>query len=81
MYLHIGKDFIIDSKKIIAIFNINYVKNTKEFKALYKDMEEKNEIIRVSDRKEKSFILIEENKNKKAYITNINVNTIVKRVL
>ena len=58
MYLHIGKDFIIDSKKIIAIFNI-----------------------RVSDRKEKSFILIEENKNKKAYITNINVNTIVKRVL
>lgn len=81
MYIHIGKDFIINSKNIIAIFNIDYVKNTKEYKALYKSMEENNEIIKISDKKAKSFILLEENQKKKAYITNISVNTIGKRVL
>ena len=39
MYLHIGKDFIINSKYIIAIFNIDYVKNTKEYKSLYKELD------------------------------------------
>ena len=81
MYIHIGKDFIINSKNIIAIFNIDYVKNTKEYKELYKSMEENNEIIKISDKKAKSFILLEENQKKKAYITNISVNTIGKRVL
>ncbi len=81
MYLHIGKDFIINSKYIIAIFNIDYVKNTKEYKSLYKELEDNKAIIKISDNKQKSFILIEENKIKRAYITNISVNTIIKRVL
>ena len=81
MYLHIGKDFIINSRTIIAIFNIDYVKNTKEYKAMYKSLEEAGNIIVVSDKKEMSFILTEENNIKKAYITNIGVNTIAKRVI
>ena len=58
MYLHIGKDFIINSKYIIAIFNIDYVKNTKEYKSLYKELEDNKAIIKISDNKQKSFILI-----------------------
>lgn len=81
MYLHIGKDFIINSKTIIAIFNIDYVKNTKEYKAMYKSLEEAGNIIVVSDKKEMSFILTEENNIKKAYITNIGANTIAKRMI
>ena len=50
MYIHIGKDFIINSKYIIAIFNIDYVKNTKEYKAMYKSLEEAGNIIFVSDK-------------------------------
>ena len=79
MYLHIGKDFIINSKNIIAIFNIDYVKNTKEYKAMYKSLEEKNNLVIISDKKEMSFILTKENNIEKAYITNIGVNTIAKR--
>ena len=79
MYLHIGKDFIINSRTIIAIFNIDYVKNTKEYKAMYKSLEEAGNIIVVSDKKEMSFILTKENNIEKAYITNIGVNTIAKR--
>lgn len=81
MYLHIGKDFILNSKHIIAIFNIDYVKNTKEYKDLYKSLEENKSIINICNDKQKSFILIEKNKIKKAYITNISVNTILKRFL
>ena len=81
MYIHIGKDFIINSNKIIAIFNIDYIKNTKEYKAMYKSLEEAGNIVFVSDKKGMSFILTEENNIKKAYITNIGVNTIAKRMI
>ena len=81
MYIHIGKDFIINSKYIIAIFNIDYVKNTKEYKAMFCELEANGNIIFVSDKKAMSFILTEENGIKKAYITNIGVNTIAKRLI
>jgi len=81
MYLHIGKDFIINSKNIIAIFNIDYVKNTKEYKAMYKKLEENNNLMIISDKKNMSFILTKENNIEKAYITNIGVNTIAKRLI
>ena len=81
MYLHIGKDFIINSKNIIAIFNIDYVKNTKEYKAMYKKIEENNNLMIISDKKNMSFILTKENNIEKAYITNIGVNTIAKRLI
>ena len=81
MYIHIGKDFIINSKYIIAIFNIDYVKNTKEYKAMYKSLEEAGNIIVVSDKKEMSFILTEENniKDMQIIITctdDININNL-----
>ena len=47
MYLHIGKDFVIKKKDIIGIFNIEYVKNTKEYKSMYASLEEKNNLINV----------------------------------
>ena len=81
MYLHIGKDCIINSKNIIGIFNIEYVKNTKEYKNLYKRMEDSQNINFVTDKKAKSFILTKEKGNEKAYITNIGVYTIAKRLI
>ncbi len=81
MYLHIGKDYIVKSKEIIAIFNIDYVKNTKEYKAMYNELEESGNIVKVSDSKAKAFILTENQGKRKAYITNIGVNTISKRMI
>lgn len=79
MYLHIGKDFVIRNKDIIGIFNIDYVKNTKEYKALYKNLDEKKSIINISENQNKTFILIEKEKEIKGYITNVGANTIGKR--
>lgn len=81
MYLNIGKEYILKDKDIIGIFNIDYIKNTKEYKGMYKSLEENSLITKVSEEKEKTFILIESNKNKKGYITNIGVNTIAKRLI
>ena len=79
MYLHIGKDLIINNNDIIGIFNIDYIKNTKEYKFMYKSLEDNNNIFRVADVQPKTFILVEKNKNVKGYLTNIGSTTIGKR--
>ena len=81
MFLHIGKDVIIKNKDIIGIFNLEYIKNTKEYKAMYNDLKEKNDILNVSDESEKSFILTENDKKIKGYITKIVTSTITKRLI
>ena len=81
MYLNIGKEYIIKAKDIIGIFNIDYIKNTKEYKTMYKSLDEEKNIIKMEVEKEKTFILVENNKNKKGYITKIGVNTIAKRLI
>lgn len=81
MFLHIGKDFIINNKDIIGIFNLEYIKNTKEYKSMYNDLNEKGDILNVADESEKSFILTENDKKIKGYITKIGVNTITKRLI
>ena len=81
MYLHIGKDIVINDKEIISILNLNYVKNTKTYKKMYKNLEEKRAIINIADNKEKTFILTKEKSVEKAYISNISVNTLIKRVI
>ena len=81
MYVHIGNGLCLNESNIIAIFNIDYIKNTKEYKAMYKSLEDDKKIINVTNGKEKTFILVEKNENKKGYITNIGVNTIAKRLI
>ena len=81
MYLEIGKDIVINDKDIISILNLNYVKNTKTYKKMYKNLEEKKAIINIADNKEKTFILTKEKSIEKAYISNISVNTLIKRVI
>lgn len=81
MFLHIGKDVVIKNKDIIGIFSLEYIKNTKEYKLMYNDLLEKKNIQNVSDETEKSFILTENDKKIKGYITKIGTNTITKRLI
>ena len=81
MYLHIGKDCVINDKNIIGIFNLDYISNTKEYKSLYKRLEEEKKISNVSEKKGKTFILTKEKNKEKAFFTNIGVYTIAKRLI
>lgn len=77
MYLHIGKNCAIKNNSIIGIFSFDNIKNTREFKNLYENMNEN--IIDISEKQPKSFILTEKSSVIKGYITNIGTNTIKKR--
>ena len=80
MYLHIGNGLCLNDNDIIAIFNIDYIKNTKEYKNFYNKLLDERNIEDVSKGKEKSLILTKKNNIVKAYVSGINSNTIEKRI-
>jgi hypothetical protein len=79
MYLHIGNNNVINSEKIIGIFNIETIKNSAEYKKLIKLLQKENNIINISENLEKTFILYNEGESIKAYISNISSTTLNKR--
>lgn len=76
MYLHIGKNYMINSKNIIGIFDIISLKKTKNYDTLLNGIKTVEDI---SDKKGKTLILTMENNKQKAYISNIISTTISKR--
>ena len=48
MYLHIGKEYVINNNDIIGIFNLEYIQNTKEYKKMYEQLESENSIKKLS---------------------------------
>lgn len=79
MYVHIGKDVVINANNIIGIFNLEFIESTDEYKKIYENMLDANCIKDISDNYKKSFILYNENQKVKAFISNISANTIAKR--
>ena len=79
MYLHIGKDKLIDDNNIIAILNIETLKEKENIENICKNMNISDNIIDVSDGNKKSLIIIKEKKQTKGYISNISTITLEKR--
>lgn len=73
MYLHIGQEVILNVKDIIGIFNLMKLENIEKLK---KDFN----VIDVSNGRKKSFILVEKNKQKIGYFSNISSATLAKRI-
>ena len=69
MYLHIGNNFIINTKNVIGIFNLDTIKRN-----------ENNKKIKVCKEKEKSSILYKKENEIIEYITNISTTTLAKRI-
>ena len=63
MYLHIGKDTLIDTNGIIAILNIETLEK----------------IIDVSEKNKKSLIITVEKNETRGYISNISTSTLERR--
>jgi hypothetical protein len=79
VYLHIGKDKLIDDNNIIAILNIETLKEKENIENICKNMNFSDNIIDVSDGNKKSLIIIKEKKQTKGYISNISTITLEKR--
>ncbi len=77
--LHIGNDIILRKKDIIGIFNLDNLKKNKNFNNLYKEKLDKNQLVKFSEKQEKSLIIVEKNKEILWYVSNINSSTLEKR--
>ena len=78
MYLHIGKDYILNNNDIIGIFDINTLKKSNSYDYVLENLSEK--VIDISGGKPKSLILVSKNNKNIAYISNILSSTIGNRI-
>lgn len=78
MYLHIGKECILNNNELIGIFNIEALEKMNSYDYILENMAEK--VIDISSGKPKSLILVCKNNKNIAYISNILSSTIGKRI-
>ena len=80
MYLHIGNNIVISKEEIIGIFDIESLKNGKNFLMNYNNIKNTNNFIDISEGKEKSYIIIKKEENIIVYISNISSLTLARRI-
>ena len=79
MYVHIGKDIVINSDYIISILNIEVLEKKKNLEEVLQNLKISDKIIDVSEKNKKSLIIVEKNNETLGYITNISTTTLAKR--
>lgn len=79
MFLHLGGDVVIPLKNIIAIMDIETTTISKASKEFLKIAEEEGFIETISNDIPKSFIITENNKKSKIYLSPISSVTLQKR--
>ncbi len=78
MYLHIGKDKMINRKDIIFILDYKGLKENKIFNDFFENIKKEN-IKDISENNPKTIVITKEENNIKAYISNISSNTLANR--
>jgi extracellular matrix regulatory protein B len=79
MFLHIGGDVVIPLKNVIAILDIDTTTISKDTKEFLKVAEEEGFIKSISTDLPKSFIITENDKKSKIYLSPISSVTLQKR--
>lgn len=80
MYLHLGNNTVVNTKNIIAIFDLESTSISKYSKEFLKVTEEEEFVKNVSFEIPKSFILCDEDGQSVIYITNISTKTLCGRI-
>lgn len=71
MYLHLGKDTVVNTKHIIAILDLESASISKNTRVFLKIVEEEGFVRNVSEEIPKTFVLCEIDGQSVIYITNI----------
>ena len=79
MYVHIGKDLVINSDNIVAILDIETLEKKKKLEEVLQNLKISDKIIDVSEENKKSLIIIQKNNETFGYITNISTTKLAKR--
>ena len=75
MYVHIGKNYVIESKKIVTILNLE----DRKLEEIIKELNI-NKIEDISENNNKSLVIYKDKQEIKGYITNISSITLAKRI-
>ena len=71
MYLHLGKDTVVNTKNIIAILDLESTSVSRNTRDFLKIVEEEGFVRNVSEEIPKTFVLCESDGQSVSYITNI----------
>jgi len=79
MFLHLGRDYVINEKEIIGIFDIDTVSSpiTKKY---FKECEKNGRVINVSDDLPKSVVVTQNDLGRVCYISQLSASTLKKRL-
>ena len=80
MFLHLGNDYIVFEKDIIAVFDFETTTVSKITREFLREAEDEEFIVNVSDDVPKSFIVTEIKGRSKVFISNIATSTLLKRL-
>ncbi len=79
MYIYLGTDTVVMSKEIVGVFDIDAVTISKKTRNFLKEAQQQNIVTNVSYELPKSFVVCEQNGEKKVFVSGINSSTIRKR--
>ncbi len=79
MFLHIGSDVVIPLRNVIAILDIDTTTLSKDSRDFLKTAEEEGFIETISDDLPRTFVITEEDKKSKIYLSPISSVTLQKR--
>jgi ribosomal protein S8 len=79
MFIHLGKDVAVPIKNIIAILDLETTSTSKITKEFLAVAQEEGFIENISEDIPKSFIITEQNKKSKIYLSHISSVTLLKR--
>ena len=79
MYVHIGKDIVLNSNNIIAVLDIEVIQKKKNLQEVLQNLKISDKIVDVSEGNKRSLIIIQSNNENFGYITNISTTTLAKR--
>ena len=80
MFLHLGNDYIVFYKDIIAVFDFETTTVSKITREFLKEAQDEEFIINVSDGLPRSFIVAEIKGISRVFISNIATATLLKRL-
>lgn len=80
MYLFLGNETVIDSEKIIGIFDLDTSTISKNTRNLLSVCQKENKIINVTYELPKSFILYNYDGEISIYLSQISTSTLIKRM-
>lgn len=81
MYLHLGNDVVINTEKIIAMFDIDACTVSKKTRDFLSQAQKNGEVINVSYELPKSFIVCREDNKTRVYISQLSTKTLSRRKL